>query len=204
VARSARKTLLEAAFVTRIGEDVLTEMLAHVLVTDDDVTAGVAEAGDPILQSAREHELATPLSWQQVLDLCTGVAEGRGGPEWRQRARSVDAPARQRTLAEFSWYLEHRRVAVDIEALSEAGRGCRSSSGGPARGRERDPSTAARFSTAGTEYLEDEVEIEPVFFASFVFARPIAPKVDEALRDAPWRTPSRIRSRWSGRGARRV
>jgi 2-hydroxychromene-2-carboxylate isomerase len=44
VTRSAKKTLLEAAFVTRIGEDVLTEMLAHVLVTDEDVTAGVAEA----------------------------------------------------------------------------------------------------------------------------------------------------------------
>jgi hypothetical protein len=315
VTRSAKKTLLEAAFVTRIGEDVLTEMLAHVLVTDDDVTAGVAEAvgldgqkwraervstqestpegrvdltmslvnvderhpvwievkagareqpdqleryarelrrrssdgmlvalaeaGDPILQSAREHELATPLSWQQVLDLCTGVAEGRGGPEWRQRARSVDAPARQRTLAEFSWYLEHRRVAVDIEALSEedvvaarraerllvdegaihqlllkASAGLSGFSRGepyrdaPGRGRQlalergviltadsahdvwpvlQGANAELWFSTAGTEDLEDEVEIEPMFFSGFVFAKPIAPKVDEALRDAPWR-----------------
>jgi hypothetical protein len=198
VARSARKTLLEAAFVTRIGEDVLTEMLAHVLVTDDDVTAGVAEAvgldgekwraervstqestpegrvdltmslvnddgehlvwievkagaleqpkqleryarelrerigrgtlvalaeaGDPLLRRAREQGLAAPLSWQQVLDLCTRVAEDRDlgdGREWRRRARSSEAPARQRTLAEFCWYLERRRVAVNIEAVTD-------------------------------------------------------------------------------------
>lgn len=56
----------------------------------------LAEAGDPILQSASEHELATPLSWQQVLDLCTRVAEDRDvgdGREWRRRARSSEAPA---------------------------------------------------------------------------------------------------------------
>lgn len=87
--------------------------------TTTSLLVALAEAGDPLLQRAREHQLATPLSWQQVLDRCTAVAEVRGGDEWRQQAKSRDAPACQRTLAEFSWYLEHRSVAVNIEALSE-------------------------------------------------------------------------------------
>jgi 2-hydroxychromene-2-carboxylate isomerase len=78
VARSARKTLLEAAFVTRIGEDVLTEMLAHVLVTDDDVTAGVAEAVGLDGEKWRAERVST----QESRD-CPGRRGTSGGdPGW--------------------------------------------------------------------------------------------------------------------------
>jgi len=80
----------------------------------------LAEADDDILSDAREHGLATPLTWQEVLDACIEVADGRSEGEWREQARSADALARQRTLAEFCWYLEHRGLAVNIEAMSEA------------------------------------------------------------------------------------
>lgn len=52
------------------------------------------------------------LTWQQVGELADAVGRSWGDRAWRRRALDPEAPARERLLHEFLWYLEKERHAV--------------------------------------------------------------------------------------------
>lgn len=63
-----------------------------------------------------EHWIA--LTWQDVADLANEGGHAWEGKRWREAAREPDAPAQQRLLHEFLWYLEDKEGFAVTEPLS--------------------------------------------------------------------------------------
>ncbi len=63
-----------------------------------------------------EPEGWTPLTWQEVAEHVNQTGRAWAGRGWGAAALSPDAPARERLLREFLWYLEREGFAV-VDAL---------------------------------------------------------------------------------------
>lgn len=62
--------------------------------------------------SEEESEHWVALTWQDVAELANQGGFAWEGKRWREAAREPDAPAQQRLLHEFLWYLEQKGFAV--------------------------------------------------------------------------------------------
>lgn len=65
-----------------------------------------------------EHARWTILTWQDIAELSNIVGRACGGRTWREKALGPEAPAKQRLLHEFVWYLEEEGDAV-VDALDK-------------------------------------------------------------------------------------
>ena len=69
-----------------------------------------------LLTITRDHASPTTeweqRTWQEIGELADGVGRAWGGARWRQEAAGPQAPARERLLHEFLWYLEQEGFAV--------------------------------------------------------------------------------------------
>jgi hypothetical protein len=78
---------------------------------DAALTSIVAERADE-----DEPQTWTALTWQEVAELANQTGRAWAGAGWADAALQPDAPARERVLHEFLWYLEQEGFAV-VDAL---------------------------------------------------------------------------------------